>query len=81
MPCVIGYATGAGRTVSEAVNAARDAGARRLGYASMFLASGLLADRAALAARTAGVGAIAAPLADAPEIARLIGIRVDSTIV
>jgi sirohydrochlorin ferrochelatase len=78
VPCRAGYASGIGEPVGRAVDRVREAGARQIAYASMFLAAGLLPDRAAEAARTAGVRAVAAPLGDAAELATLVGIRIDA---
>ncbi|HEU0240271.1 MAG TPA: CbiX/SirB N-terminal domain-containing protein [Micromonosporaceae bacterium] len=80
VPCLAGYATGAGRSVIAAAETARAVGARRIAYASLFLAAGVLADRAAAAAHAADARVIAAPLGGAPEISTLVGIRVDATI-
>jgi sirohydrochlorin ferrochelatase len=76
VPCLAGYASGAGRSVSDAIGELRAAGARRIAVASYFLAPGVLCDRViAAAADTIGVGA---PLGDAPGIVRLISARIDT---
>jgi sirohydrochlorin ferrochelatase len=71
-PCRAGYASGDGPGVAASITALRAAGARRIAVASYFLAPGLLHDRAVADARRAGAVATAAPLGDAPEIARLV---------
>jgi len=78
MPCRAGYASGAGDSVDDAVARLAADGADRIAYAAMFLASGRLSDRAAEAASAAGVAAVATPLVDAPELAELVGIRIDA---
>jgi sirohydrochlorin ferrochelatase len=77
VPCLAGYASGAGRGTAQAVQALRADGAERIAVASYFLAPGLLYDRAAAAARQAGALVAAAPLGDAPEIAELVLRRAD----
>lgn len=72
VPCLAGYASGAGRSTGTATRALRDAGAERVAVAGYFLAPGLLYDRAVHDARTAGAFVAAAPLGDAPEIAELV---------
>jgi sirohydrochlorin ferrochelatase len=69
VPCVAGYASGAGCTVADAVRALPTG---PIVAASYFLAPGILYDRAIAAARDAGAVAAAAPLGDAPEIAELV---------
>jgi sirohydrochlorin ferrochelatase len=72
VPCLAGYASGAGRGTADAVRALRGQSAARIALAAYFLAPGLLYDRAVEAARSAGATAAAAPLGDAPEIAELV---------
>jgi len=72
VPCLPGYASGAGRTTGTAVRALQAQGARRIAVASYFLAPGLLYDRAVSDALDAGALVAAAPLGDAPEIAELV---------
>jgi len=78
VPCVAGYASGAGRDTAEAVRAVRARGAVRVAVASYFLAPGLLYDRAVDAALAAGALVAAAPLGDAPEIAELVLARANT---
>ncbi len=76
VPCLAGYASGAGRTVTEAIEALRVSGARRIGLAAYFLAPGVLHDRALSAA--VGTTVLAAdPLGAAPEIIDVISARID----
>ncbi len=78
VPCRAGYASGVGEPVDTAVARLAAGGANRIGYAAMFLAAGRLPDRAAAAASAAGAAMVASPLVDAPELAELIGIRIDA---
>ena len=78
VPCVAGYASGAGQDTGRAVTALRARGARRITVAAYFLAPGLLYDRAVAAALAAGAERAAAPLGDAPEIADLVLRRADA---
>jgi sirohydrochlorin ferrochelatase len=78
VPCVAGYASGAGQRTAAAVAALQAAGARRIAVASYFLAPGLLYDRAVDGALTAGALVAAAPLGDAPEVAELVVRRADT---
>ena len=78
VPCRAGYASGAGELVDVAIARLAADGADRIAYAAMFLAAGRLSDRAAAAARAAGAAAVATPLVDAPELAELVGIRIDA---
>ena len=78
VPCVAGYASGAGRDTAEAVREVRARGAVRVAVASYFLAPGLLYDRAVDAALAAGALVAAAPLGDAPEIAELVLARANT---
>jgi sirohydrochlorin ferrochelatase len=77
VPCLPGYASGAGPTVAAAVERLRAGGARRIAAAAYFLAPGRLYDRIAAAATGAGVPVVAEPLGDAPEIVRLVLLRAD----
>ncbi|WFE24003.1 CbiX/SirB N-terminal domain-containing protein [Solwaraspora sp. WMMD937] len=76
-PCVEGFASAAPPTAGAAVEILRTAGARRVAVAAYFLAPGLLYDTAMASARQAGAVCVAAPLAGAPELARLVLRRVD----
>lgn len=78
VPCRAGYASGAGEPVDAALAGLAAAGAQRIAYASLFLASGRLSDRAVAAASAAGAAVVATPLVDAPELAELVGIRIDA---
>jgi sirohydrochlorin ferrochelatase len=75
VPALAGYASGAGRSVTDAVAALRAAGADRIGVASYFLAPGRLYDRAVKQGRAAGVAAVAAPLDVSPELVRAVLLR------
>src|SRR6266498_3996570 len=66
VPCRSGYASAAAPT----------AGARRVAVAAYFLATGRLYGSAADSALAAGAVAVAEPLGDAPELARLVLDRV-----
>ncbi|ROO50699.1 sirohydrochlorin ferrochelatase [Micromonospora sp. Llam0] len=77
VPCVEGFASAAPPTAGAAVETLRAAGARRVAVAAYFLAPGLLYDTAVASARQAGSVCAAAPLAGAPELARLVLHRVD----
>jgi sirohydrochlorin ferrochelatase len=72
VPCLAGYASGAGRPTGEAVAALRGRGARRVALSAYFLAPGLLYDRAVADALAAGATVAAAPMGDAPEVAELV---------
>jgi len=78
VPCVAGYASGAGRDTGAAVSVLRDRGAERIAVAAYFLAPGLLYDRAVNGALAAGALLAAAPLSDAPEVAELVLRRADA---
>ncbi len=78
VPCVAGYASGAGRSTAQAVAVLRARGAERIAVAAYFLAPGLLYDRATASALTAGAHVVAAPLGDAPEVAELVLRRADA---
>ena len=76
--CRAGFASGPGPRVEEVTPALRAAGARRVVCAAYFLATGVLYQSAAAAARAVGAVAVAEPLGAAPELARLILARVDA---
>jgi len=76
VPCRSGYASAAAPTAGEAVRELRTAGARRVAVAAYFLATGRLYGSAADSALAAGAVAVAEPLGDAPELARLVLDRV-----
>ena len=78
VPCLPGYASAAAPTPGEAVARLRAAGARRVAAAAYFLATGQLYRTARDSALAAGAVAVAAPLADAPELARLVLARLDA---
>jgi sirohydrochlorin ferrochelatase len=80
VPCVASYASAAPPLPGAAVDLLRASGARRIGVAAYFLAPGHLYDLAARSALEAGAVAVAEPLADAPEIARLVAARVDESL-
>ena len=71
-PCRSAYASASAPTPGDAVAALRADGARRVAVATYFLAPGRLYDTAAASAVRAGAQAVAAPLGDAPELARLV---------
>jgi sirohydrochlorin ferrochelatase len=78
VPCLAGYASGAGQSTAAAVAALCTSGAERVAVASYFLAPGLLYDRAVGGALEAGAVVAAAPLGDAPEVAELVVRRADT---
>lgn len=79
VPCVVAYASASPPTGAEAVSALRAAGAHRIAIAGYFLAPGLLFDTVVASARSAGgVVAVAGPLTDVPDIARLVLSRADA---
>jgi sirohydrochlorin ferrochelatase len=80
VPCAVSYASAAPPSAGVAVDLLRAAGVRRIGMAAYFLAPGRLYDLAAGSARAAGAIAIAAPLSDAPELASLVTVRVDTAV-
>ncbi len=79
VPALAGYASGAGRSVTDTVAALRAAGAGRIGLASYFLAPGRLYDRAVQQGRTAGVATVAAPLDVTPELVDAVLLRTRQT--
>ena len=78
VPCLAAYASAAPPTAGVAVRRLRAGGARRVAVAAYFLAPGRLYESAVASARDAGAVAVAAPLADAPELAQLVLDRVDA---
>ena len=72
VPCLPAYVSAASPTPAEAVRGLRAKGLRRVAVAAYFIAPGRLYEAAAASTRAAGAVAVAAPLADAPEIVRLI---------
>lgn len=76
VPCVSAYASASAPTPGEAVALLRSRGVRRVAMAAYFLAPGQLYDAAVQSALDAGAVAAAAPLTDAPELARLVRDRV-----
>jgi sirohydrochlorin ferrochelatase len=79
VPCIAGYASGAGQPTGAAVRALRAGGARHIAVAGYFLAPGLLYDRAVADALAAGARVAAAPMGAAAEIAQLVLQRANST--
>ena len=73
----VAHASAAPPRVADAVAALRARGARRIAVAPYLLAPGLLPDRIASEAATVKVDALAEPLGDAPELARLLLHRYD----
>lgn len=71
VPVTVGYASASVPSVSDAVTAARAAGARRVVIASHVLAPGFFADRL----RAAGADLVAAPLAPDTRIAAIVAER------
>jgi|HubBroStandDraft_5_1064220.scaffolds.fasta_scaffold252663_2 sirohydrochlorin ferrochelatase len=69
------YASAAGPTVTEAVDALRRGGARQVAVATYLLAPGFFADRIRHEAITAGAVAVSAALGAAPEVAEVIADR------
>ena len=80
VPSAVAYASAAPPTAAAAVSALRAAGAERVGVAAYFLAPGRLYDAAVDSALSAGAVAVAPPLGAAPELVRLIGMRVDEAL-
>ncbi len=72
LPVTAAFASSAPPATGEAVRAFRGEGRRHIAVASLFLAPGLLPDRAAELALEAGAVAVSAPLGAHPEIARTI---------
>jgi sirohydrochlorin ferrochelatase len=80
LPCAVAYSSAAPPLPAAAVDLLRASGARRIGVAAYFLAPGRLYDVAARSAREAGAVAVAEPLSDAPELARLVAARVTESL-
>jgi sirohydrochlorin ferrochelatase len=76
VPCLSAYASAASPGPGEAVAALRAGGAGRVAVASYFLATGQLYRGAVESSLAAGAVAVAQPLGDAVEIARLVLDRV-----
>lgn len=72
LPAVAAYASAAPPATGEAVRAFRAEGRRHIAVASLFLAPGMLPDRAKELAFEAGAVAVAEPLGAHPEVARTI---------
>lgn len=72
LPTVAAYASAAPPAAGEAVRQFRAEGRRHIAVGSLFLAPGLLPDRAAELALEAGAVAVSAPLGAHPEVARTV---------
>ena len=72
LPVMAAYASSAPPATGEAVRSFRGEGRRHIAVASLFLAPGLLPDRAAELAYEAGAVAVSAPLGAHPEVARTV---------
>ncbi|MGB0102163.1 MAG: sirohydrochlorin chelatase [Nocardioides sp.] len=72
LPVTAAFASASPPATGEAVRAFRAQGRRHIAVASLFLAPGLLPDRAAELALEAGAVAVSAPLGAHPELARTI---------
>jgi sirohydrochlorin ferrochelatase len=72
LPTVAAYASAAPPATGEAVRQFRAEGRRHIAVGSLFLAPGMLPDRAAELALEAGAVAVSAPLGPDPEVARTI---------
>jgi sirohydrochlorin ferrochelatase len=72
LPVVAAYASAAPPTTGEAVRQFRAEGRRHIAVGSLFLAPGLLPDRAAELALEAGAVAVSGPLGADPEVARTV---------
>ena len=72
LPTVAAYASAAPPATGEAVRQFRAEGRRNIAVGSLFLAPGLLPDRAAELALEAGAVAVSEPLGADPEVARTI---------
>jgi len=72
LPVTAAYASTSPPATGEAVRAFRAEGRRHIAVASLFLAPGLLPDRAAELALEAGAVAVSEPLGAHPELARTI---------
>jgi len=80
VPSRVAYASAAPPTAGAAVAGLQALGARRVGVASYFLAPGRLHDVAVESALAAGACMVAPPLTDAPELVRLVQVRVDAAL-
>ena len=72
LPTVAAYASAAPPAAGEAVRQFRAEGRRHIAVGSLFLAPGLLPDRAAELALEAGAVAVSDPLGAHPEVARTV---------
>lgn len=72
VPSQVAYASAAPPTVDAAVARLRAGGARRVAVAGYVLAPGVFHDEVVRTARRAGAVAVSAPLADAPDVVRLV---------
>jgi sirohydrochlorin ferrochelatase len=72
LPTVAAFASAAPPATGEAVRQFRAEGRRHIAVGSMFLAPGMLPDRAAELATEAGAVAVSAPLGADPQVARTI---------
>jgi sirohydrochlorin ferrochelatase len=72
LPVTAAFASAAPPTTGEAVRAFRLEGRRHIAVASLFLAPGLLPDRAKELAIEAGAVAVSEPLGAHPELARAV---------
>ncbi len=72
LPVTAAFASAAPPTTGEAVRAFRAEGRRHIAVASLFLAPGLLPDRARELALEAGAIAVSGPLGAHPELARVV---------
>lgn len=72
LPTVAAFASAAPPTTGEAVRQFRAEGRRHIAVGSMFLAPGLLPDRAEELAMEAGAVAVSGPLGADPEVARTV---------
>jgi sirohydrochlorin ferrochelatase len=80
LPCAVAYSSAAPPLPGAAVDLLRASGAGRIGVSAYFLAPGYLYDVAVRSALEAGAVAVAEPLSDAPELARLVAARVDESL-
>jgi sirohydrochlorin ferrochelatase len=72
LPVLAAYASAAPPATGEAVRTLRSQGRRHVAVGSLFLAPGMLHDRAAELALEAGAVAVAAPFGAAPEVAQVV---------
>ena len=72
LPVTAAFASAAPPTTGEAVRAFRSEGRRHIAVASLFLAPGMLPDRAKELALEAGAVAVSDPLGAHPELARVV---------